>query len=151
MQKQTKQTVNSFSDEGAGNRVDALARTACVPLRSSDNTECVREWLESCLRDHTRCRAADHEAIAPRTRPERMLAIDGDRVRLICNWSESSDCKYLALSHMWGIDPKQQLRLVLSRLDKFQEEIPWTDLSFIFKQAITIARQVGYNYIWIDS
>jgi hypothetical protein len=72
-------------------------------------------------------------------------------VKLICNWSKSSDCKYLALSHMWGTDCKQQLRLVLSRLDEFQKNIPWTELPFIFKEAIRIARQVGYNHIWIDS
>lgn len=80
-----------------------------------------------------------------------MLAIDDGRVRLICNWSESSESKYLALSHMWGSDCKQQLRLVLSRLDEFQENIPWTELPFIFKEAIRIARQIGYSYIWIDS
>ena len=96
-------------------------------------------------------RAADDEAIALRTRPERMLAIDNDRVKLTCSWSESNDYKYLALSHMWGIDRKQQLRLVLSRLDEFQEGISWTELPFIFKEAISIARQVGYNHIWIDS
>ena len=124
---------------------------AHVPLRSDDNIQRLREWLESCLEDHTTCRAAGDEATAPSTRPERMLAIDGDRVKLICNWSKSSDCKYLALSHMWGTDCKQQLRLVLSRLDEFQEDIPWKELPFIFKEAIRIARQVGYNYIWIDS
>jgi hypothetical protein len=80
-----------------------------------------------------------------------MLAIDGDRVKLVCNWSEIGGFKYLALSHMWGIDATQQLRLVLSRLEEFQEEIPWLELPFIFKEAIRMARQVGYNYIWIDS
>jgi hypothetical protein len=80
-----------------------------------------------------------------------MLAIDGDRVKLVCNWSESDGFKYLALSHMWGIDATQQLRLVLSRLEEFQEEIPWSELPFIFKEAIRMARRVGYNYIWIDS
>jgi hypothetical protein len=91
------------------------------------------------------------EAISLRTRPDRILAIDGDRVKFICNWSESSGSKYLVLSHMWGIDPTQQLRLVLSRLDEFQEEISWMELPFIFKEAIKIARQASYNYIWIDS
>lgn len=139
------------SDEGAVNYADALERAVDVPLWSNDNTNCVREWLESCLKTHDACRVPKNEALALSTRPNRILAIDGDRVRLVCNWSESSDSKYLALSHMWGIDPKQQLRLVLSRLVEFQDNIPWTELPFIFKEAIKIARRIGYDYIWIDS
>lgn len=147
----SEQAIDSCLDNEAGNYADAMARAAHVPIWSNDNTERVRGWLESCLKTHGACRAPNNETLSPATRPSRILAINGDRVKLICNWSESSDCKYLALSHMWGIDPKQQLRLVLSRLDEFQEDIPWKELPFIFKEAIRIARQVGYNHIWIDS
>lgn len=122
-----------------------------VPLRSNDNIECVRGWLESCLKGHPACRAADSKAVTLKTKPERMLAIDDNRVKLVCDWSKSSDSKYLALSHMWGIDYKQQLRLVLSRLDEFQENISWNELPLIFKETIRIARQLGYNHVWIDS
>lgn len=151
MRQREEDDADSCSDHGAGDRVDALARATHIPLSSNDNTECLREWLESCLKDHSICRPADNEPTALRTRPERMLAIDGDKVKLICDWPGTKDSKYLALSHMWGSDCRQQLRLVLSRLDEFQEDIPWAELPFIFKEAIRIGRQIGYNYIWIDS
>ncbi|KAF7677344.1 hypothetical protein GT037_004203 [Alternaria burnsii] len=144
-------SLSLLADNEAGNYADALARASHVPIWSNDNIERVREWLKSCLETHGACRTPNNEALSPLKRPSRILAVNDDRVRLICNWSESSDSKYLALSHMWGTDPKQQLQLVLSRLEEFQENIPWTELPFIFKEAIRIARQVGYDHIWIDS
>jgi hypothetical protein len=80
-------------------------------------------------------------------RPSRILAIAGDKVKLKCDWSNSSELKYLALSHMWGTDSTQQFRFFMSLLDEFHQEIPWAQLSFISKEAITIARQIDYRYI----
>jgi hypothetical protein len=58
---------------------------------------------------------------------------------------------YLALSHMWGKDHKDQIRLVGSRLPEFTNNVPWKELSNIYREALHITRALGYRYLWIDS
>jgi hypothetical protein len=136
-----------------GDDVDqgVLARAAHVPLRAADNTDRIRGWLATCLRTHRKCKNPEVKVAAPRTQPGRMLEIDNDKVKVLCDWSKSNDSGYLALSHMWGLDATKQLRLVMSRLKEFQQEVPWEEIPFTFREAIRIARQVGYKYVWIDS
>ncbi|KAG9191388.1 hypothetical protein G6011_09476 [Alternaria panax] len=59
--------------------------------------------------------------------------------------------EYLALSHMWGTDSSQQLRLTASTLQEYQEAIPRDMLPSIFTEAIRITRYLGFRYLWIDS
>jgi len=138
-------------DDEMGDDLDLRAKTTHVPIRANDNIERVRGWLETCLTQHSACRAVGRVTTMQRERPSRILVIGGDQVKLKCDWSDSFEVKYLALSHMWGPDPTQQLRLVKPRLDKFQQGIPWSELPYIFKEAITMAWKIGYQYIWIHS
>lgn len=56
---------------------------------------------------------------------------------------------YAALSHCWGgaISPL----LTTENLESFQESIPYTELPANFRDAIIITRQLGIQYLWIDS
>ncbi|KAH7075251.1 heterokaryon incompatibility protein-domain-containing protein [Paraphoma chrysanthemicola] len=43
------------------------------------------------------------------------------------------------------------LRTTNENLTSFKQDIPWTQLSRTFQEAISFARHLGLNYIWIDS
>ncbi|OWY42127.1 HET-like protein [Alternaria alternata] len=100
----------------------------------------------------------ERHASAPTTCPEGYA-----RLHELCEACALFTKRSVALSWLDGSKPHSdsppreryrlctQLRLILSRLDEFQEDIPWIELPFIFKEAIRIARQIGYNYILIDS
>lgn len=58
--------------------------------------------------------------------------------------------RYATLSHCWGEIPD---KIVLTAENKasLQKALPQSNLSQTFKDAITAARMLGFNYIWIDS
>lgn len=57
--------------------------------------------------------------------------------------------RYVALSHCWGSE--NPLLTTLSTLDARTHGIPMETLPKMFQDAIVIARQLGINYVWIDS
>lgn len=61
--------------------------------------------------------------------------------------SQGITAPYLALSHCWG----GKISCVLDTADSFQTAIPWSSLPANFQDAITITRETGCRYIWINS
>jgi hypothetical protein len=58
---------------------------------------------------------------------------------------------YLALSHMWGDPSVEHIKLELSNIATFEMNIPWHELSSVYKEAIRVTCALGYQYLWIDS
>jgi hypothetical protein len=58
---------------------------------------------------------------------------------------------YLALSHMWGDPSVQHIKLLLDNVATFEQDIPWHELSSIYKEAVRVTLALGYTYLWIDS
>lgn len=58
---------------------------------------------------------------------------------------------YVALSHRWGIQKKKKLRTLEGNLDDDLERIRVEELSQTFKEALEVTRNLGANYLWIDS
>lgn len=56
---------------------------------------------------------------------------------------------YATLSHCWGL--KEFLRTLSTNILSFKQCIPFEDLPQTFKDAISVARELGIHYIWIDS
>ncbi|XEV04563.1 hypothetical protein FSHL1_009850 [Fusarium sambucinum] len=56
---------------------------------------------------------------------------------------------YATLSHCWGL--KKFLTLNKSNISEFSKRIPFNSLTKTFREAINIARSLGFKYIWIDS
>ncbi|KAF4627431.1 hypothetical protein G7Y89_g10723 [Cudoniella acicularis] len=106
-----------------------------------------RSWLQSCLEQHTECRAA--EAIEM---PKRLVQIiarfqEGFTLRIIPGSVTASP--YVALSHSWG--KEQNVKTLISNLSTFERDLPWKDLPQTFKDAIIATESLGYTYLWIDS
>jgi hypothetical protein len=122
-----------------------------VPRYAVDNADQMKRWLRTCISDHRLCKTRQSNFKSHQERPTRLLELTKTSVRLQCDPRTISHFDYLTLSHVWGTDAAQQLRLSTARLEAFQKAIPVDELPAIFKEAIRITRHIGYKYLWIDS
>lgn len=63
--------------------------------------------------------------------------------------ANESKVNYLALSHCWGGEIDS--RLLKSNILQKMESIDINDLPKNFQHAVSITKQLGYEYLWIDS
>ncbi|KAF2468329.1 HET-domain-containing protein [Lindgomyces ingoldianus] len=115
---------------------------------SISHIKLLTEWIRSCDETH-KC--------LPRTDsflPTRVIDVgskDSPNVRLFCD-TQDRPGKYLALSHRWG-SPTQNKKFCTEKdnLKKHEEGIRIADLPKTFRDAIHVTRNLGVQYLWIDS
>ena len=104
----------------------------------------MKKWLRKCSTSHVQCNSAKkHE------KPTRLLSIANGTVRLVFSKDLERVPEYAALSYCWGREPF--LTLTEDRLVPFLNEIPFDELPKTFREAISAARELGVEYIWIDA
>jgi hypothetical protein len=118
-----------------------------------------REWIRVCEKAHEH---DGHDAndttsgVSERMKdlPTRVVDVGDDTnhyLRLVKREDMVSPI-YIALSHRWGDDPQQHLgRTLRTNHIRRYGSIDEDELPLNFKDAITVARGVGVQYIWIDS
>ncbi|KAG7284603.1 hypothetical protein NEMBOFW57_009208 [Staphylotrichum longicolle] len=105
-----------------------------------------KQWLTRCKRGHSVCR----DAIRSVTKfPTRLLDIGSGKVKTIRLREGRGQKDFVSLSHCWG--SLQPLRLLEGNLELFKTQINFEDLPRTFQDAVTITRELGYRYLWIDS
>ncbi|KAF8847386.1 HET-domain-containing protein [Acephala macrosclerotiorum] len=113
----------------------------------------LREWLQACDGDasHT-CHSRAQGFL-----PTRVLDVgsqkNSNHLRLHChNRNIRTPGKYIALSHRWG-DPKhhRQFSTTRSNISDFEKSISYERLPKTFQDAITVTRNLGVQFLWIDS
>ncbi|TRX96436.1 hypothetical protein FHL15_002708 [Xylaria flabelliformis] len=65
--------------------------------------------------------------------------------------SRGRKAKYITLSHCWGNGEYTPLKTTTASLSSHYKEIPLTKLSQTFRDAVLITRELGIQFIWIDS
>ncbi|RSL85424.1 hypothetical protein CDV31_016566, partial [Fusarium ambrosium] len=84
--------------------------------------------------------------------PTRLLKIGPEDGLLQLYESQPGETgKYIALSHCWGPRAYQPLRTTKQTLSTGSLSVPLTSHSAVFSDAIWLCRQLGIDYIWIDS
>jgi len=113
--------------------------------------ELFREWMQVCCKDHK-----SFECF-PRTTsrlPTRVLDVSGNRLRLHVS-GPGERGEYVALSHCWGILSETQKRSFCTSSANLESRCKWgldfDTLPKTFQDAITVTRELGKRYIWIDS
>ena len=113
-----------------------------------------RSWLHQCASDHVpsapdcpkrRCEKYERTEL-----PTRVLDIGPDTttvVKLVITNNHYD--YYVALSHCWG--GGSCLMLTQENLDRFIEAVPMEAAPRNFRDAATIARSLGFRYLWVDS
>jgi hypothetical protein len=91
--------------------------------------------------------------------PTRVIAIEGQleslRIRLLTNpdrisFSETS-FKYAALSYCWGKNMPETSRTLEKSYSAHTKSISFSNLPQTLRDAITVTRQIGVSYLWIDA
>ncbi|KAF2688451.1 HET-domain-containing protein [Lentithecium fluviatile CBS 122367] len=118
------------------------ARVPSDDFSLSRKLEKAMQWLRLCVSEHTTCGSE-----APKPLPTRILDINASPIRLVLGAGRTK--RYACLSHCWGEKPV--LETTLESISKLQHSVPWDDLPATFKDAVTFARGLGLNYLWIDS
>jgi hypothetical protein len=65
------------------------------------------------------------------------------------NQMDDADTRYLALSHVWGL--QHFLTLLTTNLESFEEGIDVSSLTNTFQDMIRLCSDLGFRYVWIDS
>ncbi|KAI1374788.1 HET-domain-containing protein [Hypoxylon crocopeplum] len=101
------------------------------------------DWIQNCVTHHG---CSDH--VLPAL-PTRVVAtgLDGSPVRIMSG--NSKRAHYMCLSHCWG--QERPLMTTTRTLSSFTDQIPWSTIPTTFKDAISFARKLAIQYIWIDS
>ncbi|KAK4496968.1 hypothetical protein PRZ48_011417 [Zasmidium cellare] len=107
----------------------------------------IRECMEQCRHQHPRCRLPSTHHFTP----TRLIYIGdlSDDVRLFEAASTGLPFQWAALSHCWGGgDP---FALKTDNLNTLLADIPIKRLPATFLDAIAVCRNLGIQYLWIDS
>jgi hypothetical protein len=77
-----------------------------------------------------------------------------DRVRLISGPEEATTQQYVALSHCWGQLPTEEQKMFCTTQDNIGLRLQGFSVSELpqtFRDAVTVTRELGILYLWIDS
>ncbi|THV54849.1 hypothetical protein BGAL_0018g00050 [Botrytis galanthina] len=111
---------------------------------TEESTALAQAWLQECSSSHTACRQGEDAPVLP----TRLIKIDCQEIRL-CVSADENCSRYATLSHCWG--KVEVLRLQKDNYQDFLKEIPYDKLCKTFRDVITIARFLGFSWLWIDS
>lgn len=127
-------------DKNHGQKNSDELRLGCT----EESAALAQAWLQECSSGHSACRQREEASILP----TRLIKIDCQEIRL-CISADENCSKYATLSHCWG--KAEVLRLQRDNLQAFLERIPYDKLCKTFRDAIDIARVLGFSWLWIDS
>ncbi|KAI0871875.1 heterokaryon incompatibility protein-domain-containing protein [Hypoxylon argillaceum] len=105
----------------------------------------VSQWTGDCTQNHMCLK--DYKLTPLPKRVVHVGSSDSTQLRLYETNNELA--KYMCLSHCWGTT--QVIKTTMATLQLYKDNISWSDLSTTFQHAITVARKLGVQYIWIDS
>ena len=112
----------------------------------------IQKWLYECDSNHEYCKKYSEKH--QKSLPKRVIDVgreDNTNIHIFQSDSQqpASSAPYVALSHCWG--RSRHLVSEEKTIDRWRQNIPWTQLPRTFQEAIAITRALGIQYIWIDS
>lgn len=115
-------------------------------LSSPQNFDIARNWLQTCRQEHKNCPSECAQVLPTRVVD---VGLEPNFQDLHIVYSHGKMGHYIALSHCWGgrITPL----LTTETIESFTIALPYQDLPANFRDAITITRELGVRYLWIDS
>lgn len=117
----------------------------------------VKSWMDACIKSHPKCSktlsvSVIDEDSAPHL-PSRVIDVGHiehpQHPRLV--ETGGARAHYAALSHCWGHLLKRPLRTKRENFKNHLEEIPLARLPSTYLDALIVTRQIGLQYLWIDS
>lgn len=122
---------------------------------SASHLRLIMDWLKDCEENHSYCKMNSNIISRSQARPTRLIDLQDLRnivpepnIYLIMSADHEGVDKYVTLSHRWG-GPSYELKQ--GNLGAMTQGIPLRFLPTTFREAMGIASNLGYRYIWIDS
>ncbi|KAK2051810.1 heterokaryon incompatibility protein [Colletotrichum caudatum] len=115
---------------------------------SQEQLSLLKHWIQSCDSTHQACRLHDEQTISDM--PTRLVGVT-DPIRLL-NSCTIEPTRYIALSHCWGqLKENERFCLYQRNHSELEVHIDFDRLPKTFRDAITVTRGLGIEYIWIDT
>ncbi|TGO24920.1 hypothetical protein BPAE_0092g00390 [Botrytis paeoniae] len=137
-------------------KVDIVGLESSLEIASSTGSDqslkLSKQWLKNCNDSHDACRRRN--STVANILPTRLIEIGAEgpvvTLRLCLRKDVPINAVYFTLSHCWGkVSPK--LVLLQSNEEHMLRGIDFLQLSKTFQDALWVVRQLGGQYIWIDS
>ena len=113
----------------------------------------ITEWFRTCVGEHRRCIRERFTLPARLLRTGADLDFSSDKVWLSKTRDlrdQTKDIRYLALSYCWGGTVNMRtLRENVHIRGKYGLQV--ADLPAVIRDAITVARKLKFEYLWVDS
>jgi hypothetical protein len=104
----------------------------------------LKNWISECSIEHSQC-----IALASRL-PTRAIDVGvAGSQEPVLKQTGGATAHYMTLSHCWGSKPV--IRTTTETLTKHLLQLPMDLLPKTFRDAVTITRNFGIRYLWIDS
>ncbi|KAK1830907.1 heterokaryon incompatibility protein-domain-containing protein [Podospora conica] len=111
------------------------------------------QWLQDCMQNHPECSRYEGLFSPDPFFPTRILDLDpaglSDGMIRLSPGAGLDGQVYAALSHCWGKAPV--VRTTKASLPLFTQGVDPSTLSKTFMDAISLTRNLGIRYLWIDS
>ena len=120
------------------------ARPVSQHSGSVQSFEFARKCLRNCIESHEECRRSCSDF-----HPKRLLDVGSEgfsSLKLIDD--QLLAAPYLALSHCWG--DQQPIKTTSQTLEQRKHSIDWSSLPPVFRDAVTVTRELGVQYLWIE-
>ncbi|KAF9880689.1 het domain-containing protein [Colletotrichum karsti] len=114
------------------------------PTVNTDSPETLSQlkaWIDACNHKH-----ACFDDTASKL-PTRVVQVKDNQVRVISRPGHLA--RYTTLSHRWG--EHEHFVLTKTNTDTLSQDIPWDSIPKTYQDAIWVTRQLGIDYIWIDT
>ncbi|KAM0544327.1 hypothetical protein ACHAPJ_011863 [Fusarium lateritium] len=118
---------------------------------SSESGHFAYSCLINCWDTHKKCSPSDSSFLPTRLIDVKCRRKDGDRVVLVNTKRLKADkARYVALSHCWG-KTLLQCCTTPENYSAHMKGISLASLPNTFRDAVKMARRLGFRYLWIDS
>ncbi|KAL6896494.1 HET domain-containing protein [Trichoderma evansii] len=111
----------------------------------------IKPWVDDCIKNHRGCRQVQQFGFGNRA-PTRLIDVGTaceDTIKLVYT-GESAMLQYLILSYCWG-ESNDKSKTTQANIEQRKKSIRISELPKTIRDAITITRLMGVQYLWADA
>lgn len=103
---------------------------------------CAQKWATTCAKHHKLCQRPNATPL-----PRRVIDVGHKEAFLIETRGQTG--RYATLSHFWNYS--RPLKTTSETLKSHLGRLVWNQLPNAFRESISLTRELGMRYLWIDS